>query len=254
LAGRVSVYRALAEAADDYSRRRTHSVTAAHRDEPSSSSLAKVAPITGHIDAEQTVGPGAHDQLKIRDRLPANGVMHRPTGRLSVADVGISPKRPRSVRLQNQDTKTTSREEGKKMPGFDDSEAIAVYPTNSGDNFRVPTVEAANGFDVHLEAEAGNGVIGPGSNTPYTASIQIRNLTQFALVTAAAPTNAAGNIGVGQDWVTNDEEFIFTVAGGAANVNPGDFLEVVGLVRAGNPAGAATNDFSFVQSEIFQVI
>jgi hypothetical protein len=140
------------------------------------------------------------------------------------------------------------------MPGFDDTEAIAAYPTNSGDKFRVPTVEAANGFDVHLEAEAGNGLIGPNAITPYTASVQIRNLTQFVLVPAAAPANAVGNIGVGQPWDTNDEEFIFTVAGGAANVNPGDFLEIVGSIRSGNPGGAATNDFSYARSEIFEVI
>ena len=138
------------------------------------------------------------------------------------------------------------------MPGFDDTEAIAVYPTNSGDNFRVPTVEAANGFDVHLEAEAGNGLIGPNAITPYTASIQIRNLTQFGLVTTTAPANAAGNIGPGEIWNTNDEEFIFTVAAGAANA--GDFLEVLGSIRSGAPAGDATNDFSYVRSEIFQVI
>ena len=140
------------------------------------------------------------------------------------------------------------------MPGFDDTEAVSVYPTNPGDSFRVPTVEAANGFDVHLEAEAGNGLTGPPAVTPYSARIQILNLTRFVLVTATAPANAAGNIGVGQAWNTNDEEFIFTVAGGAADVNPGDFLEVIGSVSSGNPAGAATNDFSYARSALFQVI
>ena len=140
------------------------------------------------------------------------------------------------------------------MPGFDDTEAIAVYPTNSGDTFRVPTVEAANGFDVHLEAEAGTGLIGPNAVTPYQAAIQIRNLTRFVLVTATAPANASGNIGVGQAWDTNDEQFIFTVAGGAANVNPGDLLEVLGLIRSGNPIGDPTNDFSYVRSATFLVI
>lgn len=138
------------------------------------------------------------------------------------------------------------------MPGFNDTEAVAVYPTNSGDGVRVPTVEAANGFDVHLEAEAGNGLIGPAAITPYAASIQIRNLTQFALVANTAPANATGNIGVGQAWNTNDEEFIFTVAGGA--VAPGDLLEVIGLVRSGNPPGDATNDFSYERSAVVEAI
>lgn len=138
------------------------------------------------------------------------------------------------------------------MPGFNDTEAVAVYPTNPGDAFRVPTVEAANGFDVHLEAEAGNGLIGPASVTPYTASIQIRNLTQFALVANTPPGNATGNIGVGQAWDTNDEEFIFNVAAGA--VAPGDLLEVIGLVRSGNPPGDPTNDFSYERSAIVEVI
>jgi NADPH-dependent curcumin reductase CurA len=141
------------------------------------------------------------------------------------------------------------------MPGFNDTEAIAVYPTNPGDAFRVPTVEKVNGFDVHLEAEAGNGVTGPPGITPYRAAIQIRNLTQFKLVTVTtAAVNATGNIGVGQTWNTNDQEFIFTVAGGSADINPGDFLEVAGTVNSGNPIGAATNDFSHVRSEIFEVI
>lgn len=138
------------------------------------------------------------------------------------------------------------------MPGFNDTEAVAVYPTNSGDDFRVPTVEAANGFDVHLEGEAGNGLIGPNAVTPYRASIQIRNLTQFVLVGSAAPANATGNIGVGQDWDTNDEEFIFTVAGGA--VTAGDLLEVIGLIRSGNPPGDPTNDFSYERSAIVEAI
>ena len=138
------------------------------------------------------------------------------------------------------------------MPGFNDTEAVAVYPTNSGDAFRVPIVEAANGFDVHLEAEAGNGLIGPSAVTPYAASIQIRNLTQFALVANTPPANATGNIGVGQAWDTNDEEFIFNVAGGA--VAPGDLLEVIGLVRSGNPPGDPTNDFSYERSAVVEVI
>jgi hypothetical protein len=138
------------------------------------------------------------------------------------------------------------------MPGFSDTEAVAVYPTNPGSNFRVPTVEAANGFDVHLEAEAGDGLIGPPAVTPYAVRIQIRNLTQFALVAATAPANASGNIGVGQAWNTNDEEFIFSVAAGAAA--PGDLLEVLGLTRSGNPPGDPSNDFSYVRSEVFEVI
>lgn len=140
------------------------------------------------------------------------------------------------------------------MAGFNDTDAIAVYPTDPGAGFRVPTVVAANGFDVHLEAEAGNGLTGPPGVTPYSATIQIRNLTQFALVAATAPANAAGNIGVGQLWNTNDQVFIFTVAPGAAGLNPGDMLEVLGLLRAGNPIGAPSNDFSYVRSEIFEVI
>ena len=138
------------------------------------------------------------------------------------------------------------------MPGFNDTEAVAVYPTNSGDAFRVPTVEAANGFDVHLEGEAGEGLINGPAVTPYAASIQIRNLTQFALVPSTAPANATGNIGVGQDWDTNDEEFIFTVAGGA--VAPDDLLEVIGLIRSGNPPGDPSNDFSYERSAVVQAI
>ena len=138
------------------------------------------------------------------------------------------------------------------MPGLDDVEAIAVYPTNLASTFRVPTVERQFDFNVHLEAEAGNGVIGAGAVTPYTASIQVLNLSQFAQVPATAPANAVGDIGALQPWDTNDEEFIFTVAANAANV--GDFLEVIGTVRTGNPPGAATNDFSYVRSAIFQVI
>jgi hypothetical protein len=138
------------------------------------------------------------------------------------------------------------------MPGLEDVEAIAVYPTNVGSTFRVPTVERQFDFEVHLEAEAGNEVIGPGAVTPYTASIQVLNISQFAQVAAAAPANAVGTIGELQPWDTNDEEFIFTVAANAANA--GDFLEVIGTVRTGNPPGAATNDFSYVRSAIFQVI
>jgi hypothetical protein len=142
-----------------------------------------------------------------------------------------------------------------QMPGFDDTEAIAVFPTDPGLVVRVPTVAQATGFDVHLEAESGNGRIGPDSITPYSATIQIRNLTQFALVTVTTvAANAVGNIGVGQDWNTNDEEFIFNVAGGSADIAPGDFLEILGAVTSGNPPGDASNDFSFVRSEVFQVI
>jgi hypothetical protein len=140
------------------------------------------------------------------------------------------------------------------MPGFDDTEAIAVYPTNPKDTFRVPTVEKLLGFDVRLEAESGNGVIGPGSFTPYTASIQIRNLTQFKLVTATAAGNAAGNIGPGQTWNTNDQSFIFNVPAGSPDINPGDLLEIHGKVRSGAPAGDPTNDFSLVRSAVFEVI
>jgi len=138
------------------------------------------------------------------------------------------------------------------MPGFNDTEATAVYPTDAASTFRVPTVRAVNPFEVHLEAEAGNGVTGPPGLTPYTASIQILNLTKFQLVAAVAPANATGNIGVGQTWSTNDQAFIFTVAAGAAAA--GDFLEVIGSVRSGHPAGDPTNDFSYVRSAIFQVI
>ena len=87
------------------------------------------------------------------------------------------------------------------MPGFNDAEAIAVFPTNPADAFRVPTVEAAIGFDAIFETEAGNGLIGPNAVTPYEVHIQIRNLTQSQLVAAAAitvPANATGNLGVGQ--------------------------------------------------------
>jgi hypothetical protein len=138
------------------------------------------------------------------------------------------------------------------VPGFNDTEAVAVYPTNIGDAFRVPTVEAANGFEVHLEAEAGNGLIAGSAVTPYAASIQIRNLTQFVLVANTPPANATGNIGTGQDWDTNDEEFIFTVAAGA--VAPDDLLEIIGLVRSGNPSGDPTNDFSYERSAVVQAI
>jgi len=141
------------------------------------------------------------------------------------------------------------------MPGFNDTEATAVYPTNPGNAFRVPTVEKANGFDVRLEAEAGNGLIGPNALTPYSAGVQVLNLTQFrsVTVTTGAP-NAAGNIGVGQAWDTNDERFVFNVAAGSADINPGDFLEIIASVSSGNPPGAASNDFSYVRSAIFQVI
>jgi hypothetical protein len=141
------------------------------------------------------------------------------------------------------------------MPGFNDTEAIAVYPTDPKDAFRVPTVEKAAGFDIHLEGEAGNGVTGPNAITPYTAAIQIRNLTQFKLVkvdTQAA--NAAGNIGVGQTWNVNNQAFVFSVAPGSPDLKSGDLLEVIGTIRSGNPAGAATNDFSRVRSELFEVI
>ena len=104
---------------------------------------------------------------------------------------------------------------------------------------------------MHLEGEAGNGLIGPNAVTPFRASIQIRNLTQFVLVGSAAPANATGNIGVGQDWDTNDEEFIFTVAGGA--VTAGDLLEVSGK-NLGNPPGDPTNDFSYERSAIVEAI
>jgi hypothetical protein len=141
------------------------------------------------------------------------------------------------------------------MPGFRDVEAITVYPTDPGGAFRVPTVQKATGFDVRLEAEAGNGRIGPGENTPFQATIQIRNLTRFALVpVTTVPANAAGNIGPGQTWNTNDQRFVFSVAGGSAAINPGDFLEVLGSVGAGAPPGDVTNDFSHVRSEVFQVI
>ncbi|WP_433723110.1 hypothetical protein ACQP2Y_45840 [Actinoplanes sp. CA-051413] len=141
------------------------------------------------------------------------------------------------------------------MPGFNDTEAIAVYPTNPGDAFRVPTVEKAAGFDVNLEAEAGNGLIGPNAITPYTAAVQVRNLTQFRPVTVTtAAANAVGTIGVGQPWDTNDERFVFNVAAGSPDVDPGDFVEVLASVSSGNPAGAASNDFSFVRSAVFQVI
>ncbi|BFU43140.1 hypothetical protein [Krasilnikovia sp. MM14-A1004] len=141
------------------------------------------------------------------------------------------------------------------MPGFRDVEAITVYPADPGGTFRVPTVQKATGFDVRLEAEAGNGRIGPGELTPYRATIQIRNLTRFALVTVnAAPANAQGNIGQNETWKTNDQLFVFKVAGGSAGIDPGDLLEVVGAVAAGAPLGDVTNDFSFVQSGIFQVI
>ena len=140
------------------------------------------------------------------------------------------------------------------MPGFNDSEAIAVYPTNPGDSFRVPTVERTTGFDVHLEAEAGNGLTGPPAVTPYAASIQVRNLTRFAPVATSAAANASGNIGVAQAWDTNDEAFVFNVVANSADLTVGDFLEVIGSVRSGNPGGAATNDFSYVRSAIFEVI
>src|SRR5690349_20454980 len=113
------------------------------------------------------------------------------------------------------------------MPGFNDSEVIDVYPTYPKDTFRVPTVEKSLGFDVRLEAEAGNGMTGPNAITPYTATVQIFNLTQFKLVKATAPGNATGNIGVGQTWNTNDQLFIFNVPAGSADVKAGDLLEVV---------------------------
>lgn len=146
------------------------------------------------------------------------------------------------------------------MPGFNDTEVIAVYPTNPGDAFRVPTVEKGAGFEVHLEAEAGNGLIGPPAVTPYEARIQILDLTQFKLVANTPPANATGqNIGQGQSWDTNDEEFIFNVAAGLAlegggAAKKGDLLEVFGLVRAGNPQGDPSNDFSYTRSAIVEVI
>jgi hypothetical protein len=146
------------------------------------------------------------------------------------------------------------------MTGFSDVEAITVYPTDPGGTFRVPTVQKVKGFNVHLEAEAGSGRIVPGGSlTPYQATIQIRNLTKFKLVTVATvPPNAKANIGPGETWKTNDQSFVFEVAGVPANVpgdiEPGDFLEVLGSVNAGAPLGDATNDFSHVRSEVFQVI
>ncbi|HEY0001915.1 MAG TPA: hypothetical protein VGB74_15790 [Actinoplanes sp.] len=141
------------------------------------------------------------------------------------------------------------------MPGYKDIEAIAVYPANPGDDFRVPTVEKAQGFDVRLEAEAGSGRIGPDSVTPYSASIQILNLSRFrqVTVTTAAP-NASGNIGKGELWNTNDQRFVFKVAADSVDLNVGDFVQVLATVRAGNPRGDATNDFSYATSELFQVI
>ena len=140
------------------------------------------------------------------------------------------------------------------MPGFDDTEAVAVYPTNPGDTFRVPTVEKANGFDCVMEGEAGVNLISAGSVRPYSATIQIRNLTQFKLVAATAPANASGDIGKNKDWDTNDEKFVFNVAGGSADINAGDFLEILGTINSGQPINDATNDFSYVRSEVFQVI
>ena len=140
------------------------------------------------------------------------------------------------------------------MPGFNDTEATAVYPTNVGDTFRVPSVEHANGFTVHLEGEAGEGLIGPPGITPYAASVQVRNLTQFALVATVAPANAAGNIGVGEVWDAHDEEFLFEIPAGAGDYEPGDILEMIGLIRSGNQLGDATNDFSMVRSAICEVI
>jgi hypothetical protein len=141
------------------------------------------------------------------------------------------------------------------MPGFNDTEAIAVYPTNPGDAFRVPTVERKTGFNVQMEAEAGNGVTGPNAVTPYSASIQIRNLTQFKLVTVTktAP-NAKGNIGVGESWATNDNRFIFEVGALSADLKAGDILEVLASLHTGNPAGDPSNDYSLVRSELFEVI
>jgi hypothetical protein len=140
------------------------------------------------------------------------------------------------------------------MPGFNDTEAIDVYPTNPKDNFRVPTVERSLGFDIRLEAEAGNGVTGPSGITPYTAAVQILNLSRFQQVKSNAPGNATGNIGVGQTWNTNDQLFVFHVPAGSGDIKPGDLLEVIGTLHSGNPAGDPTNDFSFVRSQLFEVI
>lgn len=141
------------------------------------------------------------------------------------------------------------------MPGFNDTEVIAVYPTYPKDAFRVPTVEKAVGFDVHLEAEAGNGKTGPDSITPYTASVQVFNVSRgYQPVTTTAPPNAKGNIGVGQTWNTNDQAFIFSVPAGSKDIHPGDLIEIVGILQSGNPGGAATNDFSYVKSDLFLVI
>ncbi|MEU4237485.1 hypothetical protein [Actinoplanes sp. NPDC026619] len=140
------------------------------------------------------------------------------------------------------------------MPGFNDTEAIAVYPTDPKDSFRVPVVERSLGFDIHLEAEAGNGVTGPNAITPYAASVQITNLTQFKLVKATAPGNATGTIGVNQTWTPSNQAFVFTVAAGSPDIKVGDLLQVIARLRTGNPAGANSNDFSLVQSEIFEVI
>jgi hypothetical protein len=141
------------------------------------------------------------------------------------------------------------------MPGFNDTEVIAVYPTNPGDAFRVPTVERAVGFNIQVEAEAGNGVTGPPAITPYTASIQIRNLTQFKLVavTKNAP-NAKGNIGVGESWGASDNRFIFEVGANSADLRKGDIIEVLASLHTGHPAGDPSNDYSLVRSEMFEVI
>ena len=52
---------------------------------------------------------------------------------------------------------------------------------------------------------------------------------------------------------TNDEQFIFNVAPNASWV-AGDLLEIIALLRVGNPLGDPTNDFSYERSAIIEVI
>jgi hypothetical protein len=50
------------------------------------------------------------------------------------------------------------------------------------------------------------------------------------------------------------ESGVASTATGFAEGGVDDFVEVLASVSSGNPAGAASNDFSFVRSAVFQVI
>jgi hypothetical protein len=143
------------------------------------------------------------------------------------------------------------------MPGFNDTDAIAVYATDPGATFRVPTVQQSQGFDVHFEAEAGSGLFAGGAgNTPFFVTVRIVNITGFKLVTITTnDPNATGqNIGKNQFWKVNDQEFVFKVGPASGDIQSGDFLQILATLESGGTQGDPANDYSHVMSEIFLVI